>query len=123
MPTIPLGAAGGFFDAVGGGGWGPIVTSTLIARGDRPRHSIGSVSLAEFFVTLSISLAFLTALDLCEYGFVVLGLVVGGALAAPLAGILSRVLPARMLMTMVAVVVGALALYGLVRLAWSSAGG
>jgi uncharacterized membrane protein YfcA len=123
VPTIPLGAAGGFFDAVGGGGWGPIVTSTLIARGDRPRHSIGSVSLAEFFVTLSISVAFLTALDLSEYGFVVLGLVVGGALAAPLAGILSRVLPARMLMIMVAVVVGALALYGLVRLAWSSAGG
>ena len=60
-PTIPLGAAGGFLDAIGGGGWGPIVTSTLIARGDHPRQSIGSVSLSEFFVTLSISLALLTA--------------------------------------------------------------
>ncbi len=93
MPTAPLGAAGGFLDAVGGGGWGPIVTSTLIARGDQPRQSIGSVSLAEFFVTLAISLAFLTALDLSAYGLVVLGLIIGGALAAPLAGILSRVLP------------------------------
>ena len=51
-PTVPLGVSGGFFDAIGGGGWGPIVTSTLIARGDHPRQSIGSVSLSEFFVTL-----------------------------------------------------------------------
>jgi uncharacterized protein len=119
VPAIPLGAAGGFLDAVGGGGWGPIVTSTLIARGDHPRHSIGSASLAEFFVTLAISAAFLTALDLSEYGYVVLGLVIGGALAAPLAGILSRMLPPRLLMIMVAIVVGALATYGLVRLAMS----
>jgi uncharacterized protein len=117
VPTIPLGAAGGFLDAVGGGGWGPIVTSTLIARGDQPRHSIGSASLTEFFVTLSISVAFLTALDLTAYGYVVLGLVIGGALAAPLAGILSRLLPPRILMIMVAIVVGALAAFGLVRLA------
>jgi uncharacterized protein len=123
MPTVPLGAAGGFLDAVGGGGWGPIVTSSLIARGDQPRHSIGSVSLAEFFVTLAISLAFLTALDLSAYGLVVLGLVIGGALAAPLAGILSRMLPARILMIMVAVVVGVLALTALVRLVWRWAGG
>ena len=117
VPTIPLGAAGGFCDAIGGGGWGPIVTSTLIARGDQPRQSIGSVSLAEFFLTLSISVAFVTALDLSQYGLVVLGLIVGGALAAPLAGILSRVLPARTLMIMVALVVGALAIYSLARLA------
>jgi uncharacterized membrane protein YfcA len=121
-PTIPLGASGGFLDAIGGGGWGPIVTSTLIARGDHPRQSIGSVSLSEFFVTLSISLAFLSALDLSQYAWVVLGLVIGGALAAPLAGVLSRVLPARMLMIMVAVVVAVLALYSLLRLAWSWAG-
>ena len=115
VPTIPLGAAGGFCDAVGGGGWGPIVTSTLIARGDQPRQSIGSVSLAEFFVTLAISVAFLTALDLSQYGLVVLGLVIGGAPAAPLAGVLSRVLPAHLLMIMVAIVVATLATYSLVR--------
>ena len=122
VPSIPLGAAGGFLDAVGGGGWGPIVTSTLIARGDHPRHSIGSVSLAEFFVTLSISIALLMALDLSAYGTVVLGLVIGGALAAPFAGILSRVLPARILMVMVAVAVVVLALVSLARLLLRSFG-
>jgi uncharacterized membrane protein YfcA len=121
-PTIPLGAGGGFLDAVGGG-WGPIVTTTLIARGDHPRHSIGSASLAEFLVTLSISLTFLTALDLSDYGTVVLGLIVGGALAAPLAGILSRSLPARTLMILVAIVVAVLALTGLVRLVARAIGG
>lgn len=121
-PTVPLGVSGGFFDAIGGGGWGPIVTSTLIARGDHPRQSIGSVSLSEFFVTLAISLALLTALDLSQYGWVVLGLIIGGALAAPLAGVLSRVLPPRILMIMVAVIVASLAAYSLIRLvrAWAS---
>jgi uncharacterized membrane protein YfcA len=108
---------------IGGGGWGPIVTSTLIARGDRPRQSIGSVSLSEFFVTLSISIAFLSALDLSQYGRVVLGLIIGGALAAPLAGLFSRLLPARILMTMVAVVVALLATYSLVRLVLTWANG
>jgi uncharacterized membrane protein YfcA len=122
-PTIPLGAGGGFLDAVGGGGWGSIVTTTLIARGDQPRHSIGSASLAEFLVTLSISLTFLTALDLSDYGTVVLGLIVGGALAAPLAGVLSRNLPARTLMILVAIVVAALALVSLARLIARVAGG
>ena len=113
---VPLGVAGGFLDAIGGGGWGPIVNSTLIASGESPRHSIGSVSLSEFFVTVAISLTFLLALDLGAYGRVVLGLIVGGALAAPFAGWLSRTLPQRLLMTLVAVIVGGLGLYNLVRL-------
>jgi uncharacterized protein len=113
---VPLGVAGGFLDAIGGGGWGPIVNSTLIAGGESPRHSIGSVSLSEFFVTVAISLTFLLALDLGAYGRVVLGLIVGGALAAPFAGWLSRTLPQRLLMTLVAVIVGGLGLYNLVRL-------
>jgi uncharacterized membrane protein YfcA len=122
VPTIPLGASGGFLDAIGGGGWGALVTSTLIARGDHPRQSIGSVSLSEFFVTLSISVAFLSALDLSQYGWVVLGLIIGGALAAPLAGLLSRVLPGRTLMIMVAIVVAVLATYSMARLAWTWGG-
>jgi uncharacterized protein len=51
----PLGFIGGFFDAIGGGGWGPIVTTTLVARGNSPRTTIGSVNASEFFVTLSQS--------------------------------------------------------------------
>ncbi len=122
-PPFRSALAGGFLDAIGGGGWGPIVTSTLIARGDHPRQSIGSVSLSEFFVTLSISLALLTALDLSQYGWVVLGLIIGGALAAPFAGVLSRVLPPRLLMIMVAVIVAVLAAYSLVRLIGARASG
>ena len=115
MPAIPLGAAGGFCDAMGGG-WGPIVTPALIARGDTPRHSIGSVSLAEFFVTVAISAAFFTTLDLSTYGHVVLGLIVGGAIAAPLAGFLIRVVHPRAAMIMIVTLIFALATYNLVRL-------
>ncbi len=116
VPTIPLGAAGGFFDAVGGGGWGPLVTSTLIVRGDHPRKSIGSVSLSEFFLTAAISVAFVLSLNWREYAQLVLGLVIGGAIAAPFAGWLSKILPPKILMIMVAVVVATLAMVNLVRL-------
>jgi uncharacterized membrane protein YfcA len=114
--TIPIGLAGGFLDAIGGGGWGPMVNATLIARGERPRISIGSVSLAEFFVTAAISAMFVLSLDLATYGRVVLGLIIGGALAAPFAGWFSRVLPQKVLMSLVAVVVGALGIYNFVQL-------
>ena len=117
LPTVPIGAAGGFLDAVGGGGWGPIVTSTLLARGDPPRTAIGSASLAEFFLTVSISVTFLLTLDFSKYWKVVLGLIIGGAIAAPLAGFLSRILAPRTLMILVATVVIILSVYNLVRLA------
>jgi uncharacterized membrane protein YfcA len=116
VPTIPVGAAGGFCDAIGGGGWGPIVASTLLARGDHPRKSIGSSSLAEFFLTVAISVTFVLALDISSYWQVVLGLIIGGAIAAPLAGFLSKVLAPRTLMIMVAVVIAVLCAYNLVRL-------
>src|SRR3990172_3168054 len=62
-----LGLAGGFFDAVGGGGWGPVVTSTLVAHGKHPRRTIGSVNFTEFFVTFSESVLFVIALSFGEY--------------------------------------------------------
>ena len=108
--VIPIGAAGGFLDAIGGGGWGPIVTSTLIVRGDQPRQSIGSSTLSEFFVTTAISAAFILSLDFMRYAEIVAGLIVGGAVAAPFAGYFSRIIPMRWLMIMVAVVVAILAL-------------
>ena len=116
LGVAPVAAAGGLLDAIGGGGWGPIVTSTLVARGEVPRHAVGSASLAEFLVTLSVSAAFIAVLDLGTYWRAVLGLIIGGALAAPLAGWFSRKLPQRALMGAVAVVVGCLAIHGLVRL-------
>jgi len=116
LGVAPVGAAGGFLDAVGGGGWGSLVTSTLVARGESPRHAVGSAALAEFLVTAAVSATFLATLDLAAYGRVVLGLIIGGALAAPLAGWFIRVLPQRVLMGAVAAVVGGLGVLGLVRL-------
>jgi uncharacterized membrane protein YfcA len=116
-PAPAIGGAGGFLDAIGGGGWGPLVASTLIATGDEPRRAIGSVNLAEFFVTLTISVTFFTQLDLANYGKIVLGLVIGGALAAPLAGYLLKIIPARAALILVGVVVTVLSavnLYGLI---------
>jgi uncharacterized protein len=116
-PRTPLlGAAGGFLDAVGGGGWGPLVASTLIAGGDQPRRAIGSVNLAEFFVTVSISITFLTQLDLSRYGKLVIGLIIGGAAAAPLAGFLLRVLPTRTAMLMIAIALAGVSAVNLISL-------
>jgi uncharacterized membrane protein YfcA len=115
-PTPVIGASGGFLDAVGGGGWGPLVASTLIASGDDPRRAVGSVNLAEFFITASVSVTFLMQLDLAQYGKLVLGLIIGGAMAAPLAGYLLRILPTRMTLILVGIVVAGLSLTNLVSL-------
>ena len=80
-----LGVIGGFFDAIGGGGWGPIVTTTLVARGKDTRLTIGSVNFSEFFVTFAESVTFVLTLSFLGYWQIILGLLVGGAIAAPLA--------------------------------------
>lgn len=84
-----LGFAAGLLDASGGGGWGPVATSTLLARGGQARTTIGTVTAAEFLVTLSISLTFLLTLGV-QHLEIVLGLLVGGMLAAPLAALLVK---------------------------------
>jgi uncharacterized protein len=115
-PPQVLGLGGGFLDAIGGGGWGPIVVSSLVATGDEPRRAIGSVNLAEFFVTVAISVTFLFHLDLAEYGRIVLGLMIGGAIAAPLAGYLIRIMPQKVALCLVGIVVSSQAvvsIYGL----------
>jgi hypothetical protein len=106
---FPLGLIGGFLDAIGGGGWGPIVVSNLVARGNHPRMTIGSANLAEFFVALSASLTFVFTIGL---GFwqAILGLALGGALAAPLAAYLTKHIPARPLMFLVGILIVALSL-------------
>jgi hypothetical protein len=96
-----LGVIGGFFDAIGGGGWGPIVTSTLVARGSNPRLTIGSVNFSEFFITFSQSVVFVFTLQFSEYWKVILGLLIGGAVAAPMAAVVTKRLPVRPLMLLV----------------------
>jgi hypothetical protein len=102
-----LGMTGGFFDAIGGGGWGPIVTTTLVARGNNPRYTIGSVNLSEFFVTFSQSVVFIFTLssDLLSNWQVIVGLLVGGVIAAPFAALVTKRMPIRMLMGMVGLLI------------------
>ena len=116
----PLGFVGGLLDAIGGGGWGPTVTSAMVGSGQEPRISIGTANTAEFFVTSTISAAFLAALlsghwqqgeGLADHATSVLGLVIGGLLAAPLAGYVVKILPVRALTWAVGVVVVLLAAY------------
>ncbi|MGX7728456.1 sulfite exporter TauE/SafE family protein [Rhodococcus sp. 2H158] len=100
----PLGLFGGFIDASGGGGWGPITTSTLLSRGKTaPRTVIGSVSASEFLVALAASIGFLVGLGRESLGnlLVVAGLALGGAIAAPIAAWLVSRVPATLLGTAV----------------------
>jgi uncharacterized membrane protein YfcA len=101
----PIGLAGGFLDALGGGGWGPIVTSTLIGRGHVPRTAIGSTNLSEFVVTVTISATFILTLGWAELTGPALGLIAGGVVAAPLAGFLVKRIPTAPLMFAVGVLV------------------
>jgi uncharacterized membrane protein YfcA len=105
----PLGFVGGLMDAIGGGGWGPIVTSTLLGQGTTPRYAIGSVNLAEFFVTLTISATFFLTVGLSLWP-IIAGLIIGGLLAAPLAAYAVKHIPDRVLMLMVGCVVMLLSL-------------
>ena len=89
-----LAGAGGFLDSFGGGGWGPLVTSTLISKGRSPRYVIGSVSLTEFFITLASAVTFFSMLGISHWP-IILGLLVGGTVAAPLAAKLAGKLPVR----------------------------
>ena len=104
-----LGLVGGFMDSIGGGGWGPIVTTTLIGSGTTPRYAIGSVNLSEFFVTLTISATFMLTIGL-ELWPIISGLIVGGVIAAPFAAYATRHLPDRALMIIVGSVIVLLSL-------------
>ena len=100
----PLGFFGALVDAMGGGGWGPIVATTLVARGNDVRRTIGTVNAVEFFVTAAASVTFLMALGLTHWK-VIAGLALGGVLAAPLAAWACRRVPVRPLMVLVGVLV------------------
>lgn len=111
----PLGLTGGFLDAIGGGGWGPIVTSTLIGSGQTPRYVLGTVALSEFFVTTATATAFFGSL-----GFVhiehLLALVAGGMLAAPFGSLVAKHMKPRPLMIMVGLLICGLALLDIARM-------
>jgi len=100
-----LAAVGGFLDSIGGGGWGPIVSSTLISRGRNPVYTIGSVNLTEFFVSFASAFTFSLFLDIQTYWQVILGLILGGVAAAPIGAILPKKLPVQKLFLLVGSIV------------------
>lgn len=102
--VAPLGFFGGLLDAIGGGGWGPIVTSSLLGQGATPRYTIGSVNLAEFFVTLTISTTFFLTVGLSLWP-IIAGLIMGGIIAAPFAALAAKHVPPKALMLVVGCVV------------------
>jgi uncharacterized membrane protein YfcA len=103
----PLGFFGAFADSVGGGGWGPIVASTLIARGNDVRRTVGSINAVEFFVTLASSVTFILMLGLTHWR-IVAGLAIGGALAAPLGAWACKRIPVKPFMFLVGILIVAL---------------
>ena len=109
-----LAGAGGFLDSFGGGGWGPLVTSTLISKGRTPKYVIGSVSITEFFVTLASTITFFTFLGVSHWQ-IIAGLIIGGMLAAPLAARLVGKLPVKTMLIAVGAMVMLWSIYILVR--------
>lgn len=115
--TRPLATAGGFLDAAGGGGWGPVVTSNLLVQGGDPRTTIGTVNTAEFLLTLAISITFIATLGFAAFTVATLGLIIGGVAAAPLGAVLVKRIKPRPLLLAVAIVLIATSLFSIVK-AW-----
>lgn len=111
----PLGLVGGFLDAAGGGGWGPVVTSNLLVQGAAPRTTIGTVNTAEFFLTATISITFITQLGWKAFTIATVGLLIGGVVAAPFGALLAKRVPARTLLVMVGTILTITSLFGLYR--------
>ena len=110
----PLGLIGGFLDAAGGGGWGPIVTSNLLVQGASPRKTIGTVNTAEFFLTVTISATFISQLGWKALTLATAGLLIGGIIAAPFGAMLAKRVDPKLLLTFVGVVLIATSLYNFV---------
>ena len=103
----PLGFVGAFLDALGGGGWGPIVATNLIVRGNNLRETVGSVNAVEFFVTLAASVTFILTLGLTNWP-IIAGLALGGVLAAPIGAWACKHIPPKPFMVLVGLLVIAL---------------
>ena len=110
-----LASFGGFMDAVGGGGWGPIVTSTLLGNGRNPRYTIGSVNAAEFAVAFASGVTFMLFGGIQGWQ-VIIGLILGGVIAAPIAAILVNKIKRKPMMSLVGILIIILSLKTLSKL-------
>ena len=113
--VAPLGLAGGFLDAAGGGGWGAIVTSNLLVQGSNPRKTIGTVNTAEFFLTVTISATFIATLGLAAFTVATVGLLIGGVCAAPFGAMIAKRVNPDLLLTFVGGILTLSSGYGLYR--------
>ena len=109
----PLGFIGGFLDAAGGGGWGPVVTSNLLVQGAHPRKVIGTVNTAEFFLAATISVTFIVSMGFGTFTLALVGLLIGGIAAAPLGGYFAKRIPPRVLLVLVGILLMATSGYGI----------
>jgi uncharacterized membrane protein YfcA len=99
---VPLGCIAAFIDALGGGGWGPITTTTLVANNVKPNLAIGSVNFSEFFITTAITVTFLALIGPERVDWlIILGLTTGGVVCAPIGPWICKRLPQRILGLMV----------------------
>ncbi len=108
----PLGLFGGFLDAAGGGGWGPVVTSNLLIQGADPRKVVGTVNSVEFFLTLTVSAAFIFHLGVADVAGATLGLLIGGIAAAPLGAWAAKHFPPKQMLILVGFVLSLTSAYG-----------
>ena len=108
----PLALFGGLMDTTGGGGWGPIVTTSLVGSGHDPRTTIGSVNFAEFFLTVTVATALFSILDQSVWT-IVAGLVIGGLFAAPFAAYITKHLKTKTLLILVGSLISLISVFNL----------
>ena len=110
--VAPLGVVGGFLDAMGGGGWGPLVTSNLLIQGAEPRKVVGTVNSVEFFLTMAVSATFIWQLGIVDLAGATLGLLIGGVLGAPIGAWAAKHFPAKWMLIIVGIVLTLTSGYG-----------
>lgn len=111
----PLGLVGGFMDATGGGGWGPVVTSNLLIQGSSPRHTIGTVNTVEFVLTTAISITFILHIGWETFTTYTIGLLIGGVIAAPFGAMLARHVAPRVLFIAVGTILTLTSAFGIAK--------
>lgn len=110
--VAPLGLFGGFLDAAGGGGWGPVVSSNLLVQGAEPRKVVGTVNSVEFFLTITVSAAFIWHLGVTDLAGATLGFLIGGVAAAPFGAFAAKHFPAKWMLILVGIVLTLTSAYG-----------
>ncbi|WP_335339197.1 sulfite exporter TauE/SafE family protein [Sphingorhabdus sp. M41] len=111
-----VGGLGGFLDAIGGGGWGPVVTSNLLVQGAEPRKVVGTVNSVEFFITVMISTIFIAHFGFENFVGPVVSLLIGGIIAAPLGAIAAKYFQPRLMFFLVGIVLTSISAFAILQM-------